>query len=156
MRQSWETMTYVSAGHIILTPTQPVRSGRPQRQSNLGPPHQESRALPTELPRPPPPPPPPPPPIVVKMMVNKFMIMMMKGTVIMIMMTMAMRRMMIMRRKRILKMVMVVVVVVVVAAAVRWVELLRKRYCEDVDNGDLKCYSFRIYLLIKYTKYKFT
>ena len=27
MRQSWETMTSVSAGHIILTPTQPVRSG---------------------------------------------------------------------------------------------------------------------------------
>ena len=53
MRQSWETMTPVSAGHIILTPTQPVGSGRPQRESNLGPPHQESRALPTELPRPP-------------------------------------------------------------------------------------------------------
>ena len=31
-------MTSVPAGHIILTPTQPV------------PPHQESRALPTELP----------------------------------------------------------------------------------------------------------
>ena len=45
-------MTSVSAGHIILTPTQPVGSGRPQRESNLGPPHQESRALPTELPRP--------------------------------------------------------------------------------------------------------
>ena len=29
MRQSWETMTSVSAGHIILTPTQPVGSGRP-------------------------------------------------------------------------------------------------------------------------------
>ena len=57
MRQSWETMTSVSAGHIILTPTQPVGSGRPQRGSNPGPPHQESRALPTELPRPPPPPP---------------------------------------------------------------------------------------------------
>ena len=53
MRQSWETMTSVSAGHIILTPTQPVGSGRPQRGSNPGPPHQESRALPTELPRPP-------------------------------------------------------------------------------------------------------
>ena len=50
MRQSWETMTSVSAGHIILTPTQPVGSGRPQRESSLGPPHQESRALPTELP----------------------------------------------------------------------------------------------------------
>ena len=53
MRQSWETMTSVSAGHIILTPTQPVGSGRPQRGSNPEPPHQESRALPTELPRPP-------------------------------------------------------------------------------------------------------
>ena len=42
-------MTSVSAGHIILTPTQPVGSGRPQRESNPGPPHQESRALPTEL-----------------------------------------------------------------------------------------------------------
>ena len=51
MRQSWETMTSISAGHIILTPTQPVGSGRPQRESNPGPPHQESRALPTELPR---------------------------------------------------------------------------------------------------------
>ena len=38
--------------HIILTPTQPVGSGRPQRESNPGPPHQESRAQPTELPRP--------------------------------------------------------------------------------------------------------
>ena len=55
MRQSWETMTSVSAGHIILTPTQPVGSGRPQRGSNPGPPHQELRALPTELPPPPPP-----------------------------------------------------------------------------------------------------
>ena len=45
-------MPSVSAGHIILTPTQPVGSGRPQRESNPGPPHQESRALPTELPRP--------------------------------------------------------------------------------------------------------
>ena len=34
MRQSWETMTSVSAGHIILTPTQSVGSGRPQRESN--------------------------------------------------------------------------------------------------------------------------
>ena len=51
MRQSWETMTFVSAGHIILTPTQPVGSGRPQRESNTRPPHKESRALPTELPR---------------------------------------------------------------------------------------------------------
>ena len=37
-------MTSVSAGHTILTPTQPVGSGRPQRESNPGPPHQESRA----------------------------------------------------------------------------------------------------------------
>ena len=44
-------MTSVSASHIILTPTQPVGSGQPQRESNPGPPHQESRALPTELPR---------------------------------------------------------------------------------------------------------
>ena len=53
MIQSWETMTSVSAGHIILTPIQPLGSGRPQRESNTGPPHQESHALPTELPRPP-------------------------------------------------------------------------------------------------------
>ena len=33
-----ETITSVSAGHI-LTPTQPVGSGRPQRESNPGPPH---------------------------------------------------------------------------------------------------------------------
>ena len=46
MRQSWETMTSVSAGHIILTPTHPVGSGRPLWESNPGPPHQESRALP--------------------------------------------------------------------------------------------------------------
>ena len=46
MRQSWETMASVSAGHIILTPSQPVGSGRPQRESNPGPPLQESRALP--------------------------------------------------------------------------------------------------------------
>ena len=50
-------MTSVSAGHILLTPTQPVGGGRPQRESNPEPPHQESRALPTELPPPPPPPP---------------------------------------------------------------------------------------------------
>ena len=49
MRQSWETMTSVSVCHIILTPTQPVGRGRPQRESNPGPPHQELRALPTEL-----------------------------------------------------------------------------------------------------------
>ena len=54
MRQSFETVTSVSAGHIILTsPTQPVGSGRPQWQSNPGPPHQELRALPTDLSRPP-------------------------------------------------------------------------------------------------------
>ena len=40
-------MTSVSACHIILTPTQPV--GKSQRESNPRPPHQESRALPTEL-----------------------------------------------------------------------------------------------------------
>ena len=45
-------MTSISAGHIILTLTQPVGSGRPQRGSSPGPPDQESRALPTELPRP--------------------------------------------------------------------------------------------------------
>ena len=39
-------MTSVSAGHIIQTPTQPEGSGRPQRESNPGPPHQESRSLP--------------------------------------------------------------------------------------------------------------
>ena len=49
---SWETMASVSAGHIILTPTQPVGSGRPQRESNPGLPHKESHALPTELPHP--------------------------------------------------------------------------------------------------------
>ena len=53
MRQRWETMTSISAGHIILTPTQPAGSGRPQRGSNPVPPDQESRALPTELLRPP-------------------------------------------------------------------------------------------------------
>ena len=46
-------MTSVSAGHIILTLTQPVGSERPQRESNPGPPQQESSALPTGLPRPP-------------------------------------------------------------------------------------------------------
>ena len=44
-RQSCETMTFISAGHIILR-------GRPQRESSPGPPHQESPVLPTELPRP--------------------------------------------------------------------------------------------------------
>ena len=43
-------MTSISAGHIILTLTQPVGSGRPLRGSKPGPPHQESPALPTELP----------------------------------------------------------------------------------------------------------
>ena len=47
-----QTMTSISAGHIILTPTQPVGSGRPQRGSNPGPPDKESRALPTEQPHP--------------------------------------------------------------------------------------------------------
>ena len=56
MRQSWETMTSASAGHIILTSTQPVGSGRLQWGSNPGPSHKESRALSTELPRPSPPP----------------------------------------------------------------------------------------------------
>ena len=46
-------MTSVSAGHIMLTPTQPVGSRRPQRESKPGPPQQGSRALLTELPRPP-------------------------------------------------------------------------------------------------------
>ena len=46
-------MTSISAGHIILTPTQPVGNGRPQRESNPGPPDQEPRALATALPRPP-------------------------------------------------------------------------------------------------------
>ena len=45
-------MTSVSADQIILTPTKPVGSGRPQQGSNSEPPHQESRALPTELPHP--------------------------------------------------------------------------------------------------------
>ena len=52
-RQRRETMTSVSACHIILTPTQPVGSGQPQLKSNPGPPHQESCALSSELPRPP-------------------------------------------------------------------------------------------------------
>ena len=38
-------MTSVSAGHIILTPIQPVGSGRPQQESNPGPPHQKVSAL---------------------------------------------------------------------------------------------------------------
>ena len=49
---SGETMASVSAGHIILTPTQPVGSGRSRRESNTGHSTQEWRALPTELPRP--------------------------------------------------------------------------------------------------------
>ena len=43
-------MTSVSAGKILTD--QPVGSGRPQRGSNPGPPYQEARALPTELPGP--------------------------------------------------------------------------------------------------------
>ena len=38
--------------YTALTPTQPVGSGRPERESSPGPPHQESCALPTELWRP--------------------------------------------------------------------------------------------------------
>ena len=49
-RQSGSTITSVSAGHIILTQTQPVR--QPQQELNPLPPHQKLRALPTELPRP--------------------------------------------------------------------------------------------------------
>ena len=45
-------MTSVSAGLIILTPTQRIGSGGSHRGSNPGPSHQESCALPTELPRP--------------------------------------------------------------------------------------------------------
>ena len=45
-------MTSVSAADIILTPNQPVGRRQPQRVSNPGPTHQESRALPTELPLP--------------------------------------------------------------------------------------------------------
>ena len=45
-------MTSASAGHILLTPTQAVGSGLPQRESNPGPPDQESCALPAELPPP--------------------------------------------------------------------------------------------------------
>ena len=37
-RQRGETMTSVSLGQIILTPTQPVKIGRPERGSNPGPP----------------------------------------------------------------------------------------------------------------------
>ena len=51
--QSGMTMTSVSAGHSILTQTQPVGSERPQREPSPVRPHQESRALPTELLRPP-------------------------------------------------------------------------------------------------------
>ena len=59
MRQGGEIITSVSAVHIILTPTQTVRSRYPLWESNPGPPHQESHALPTDLPGAPPPPPPP-------------------------------------------------------------------------------------------------
>ena len=41
-------MTSVSAGQIILKPTQPVVRERPERESNPRPPHQELRALPTQ------------------------------------------------------------------------------------------------------------
>ena len=43
--ESGETMTSVPAGHIIRTATQPVGSGRPQRGSHPGPPHQVTCAL---------------------------------------------------------------------------------------------------------------
>ena len=46
-------MASVTAGHIILTLTPPVGNGWPQWGSNPRLPHQEVRALPTELPRPP-------------------------------------------------------------------------------------------------------
>ena len=39
-------MTSVTAGHIILIPTQPVGNWRPQREWKPQPPDQESRALP--------------------------------------------------------------------------------------------------------------
>ena len=48
-RQSGETMTSVSAGHIILKPTKAVGSGRSQRESYPGPPDLESRALPIDI-----------------------------------------------------------------------------------------------------------
>ena len=44
-------MTSVSAGHIILTPTQPVGSGRPEQGSNPRPPDVKWCALPIEPPR---------------------------------------------------------------------------------------------------------
>ena len=45
-------MTAVSAGHIIVTPTQSVRRGCHLWGSKPRPSHQDSRALPTELPCP--------------------------------------------------------------------------------------------------------
>ena len=48
-RKNGETMTSVSAGHIILIPTHPAGSGRPEPGSKLPPPDQKSRALPTKL-----------------------------------------------------------------------------------------------------------
>ena len=53
MRQSWETMTSVSASHIILTPTQPVGSRRSQWESNPGPPYQVTRSTDWATPLPP-------------------------------------------------------------------------------------------------------
>ena len=41
-------MNYVSADHIILTPTQPIGSGRPERRLNLESPDEKSHALPPE------------------------------------------------------------------------------------------------------------
>ena len=55
-RQSWETMTSVSAGHIILTPTQPVGSGRPLRGNRTRDLLTRSRALYPWATAPPPPP----------------------------------------------------------------------------------------------------
>ena len=55
MRQSWEIMTSVSAGHIILTPTQPVGSGRPQHRNQTRDLLTRSRAFYRLSYRPPPP-----------------------------------------------------------------------------------------------------
>ena len=68
MRQSWETMTSVSAGHIILTPIQRVGGGWPQPELNPEPPHQESLYRLSNLP------PPPPPPITEKIDCNHLLL----------------------------------------------------------------------------------
>ena len=53
----------LSRSHYRPTDTDPIsrerRSRRPQRESNPGPPHQQSSSLPTDLPHPRTPPPPP-------------------------------------------------------------------------------------------------